>query len=177
VSGTGYNIQNIAASTRPLSAAQEHRFWYQYYFHTPRGEAGLTENRRDVCRLLWRLWSPHWVFDEATFERSAVSFDNPDFVAVVIQSYRHRYGYAPGDPAMTGIERQLAVLPSIAVPTINLHGDADGVGPASERDDNAAKFSAGYERRMIARVGHNVPQEAPAETVRAIRDLLKATTV
>jgi pimeloyl-ACP methyl ester carboxylesterase len=175
VSCTGYNIQNIAASTKPVSAAQEHRFWYQYYFHTPRGVAGLTENRRDVCRLLWRLWSPHWTFDEATFERSAQSFDNPDFVAVVIQSYRHRYGYAPGDPAMTGIEAKLALQPRISVPTINLHGDADGVGPASERDGNAAKFTASYERRMIPRVGHNVPQEASAETVRAIRDLLQTT--
>jgi pimeloyl-ACP methyl ester carboxylesterase len=175
VSCTGYNIQNIAGSAKPGAAAHEHRLWYQFYFHTPRGAAGLTENRRDVCRLLWQLWSPHWTFDEATFERSAISFDNPDFVAVVIQSYRHRYGYTPGDPAMTGIEQKLALQPNIAVPTINLHGDADGVGPASVRDGSAAKFTAGYERRMIARVGHNVPQEAPAETVQAIRDLLKAT--
>ena len=172
VSCTGYNIQNIAASAKPVSAAQEHRFWYQYYFHTPRGAAGLTENRRDICKLLWKLWSPHWAFDDATFERSAASFDNPDFVAVVIQSYRHRYGYAPGDPAMAAIESRLAVQPAIAVPTINLHGDADGVGPLSERDGSAAKFTGGYERRMLARVGHNVPQEAPAATVQAIRDLL-----
>jgi pimeloyl-ACP methyl ester carboxylesterase len=177
VSGTGYNIQNIAASAKPVSAAQEHRLWYQYYFNTARGVAGLTENRRDVCRLLWKLWSPHWAFDEATFERSAQSFDNPDFVPVVIQSYRHRYACAPGDPAMAGIEAKLAAQPAIAVPTINLHGDADGVGPAGDRDGNAAKFTAGYERRMIARVGHNVPQEAPADTVRAICDLLKATAV
>jgi pimeloyl-ACP methyl ester carboxylesterase len=172
VSCTGYNIQNIAASTKPISAAQEHRFWYQYYFHTARGIAGLTENRRDICKLLWRLWSPHWSFDDPTFERSAVSFDNPDFVAVVIQSYRHRYAYAPGDPALAGIEAQLAAQPRITVPTINLHGDADGVGPASERDGAARQFTGGYERRMLARVGHNVPQEAPSETVAAIRDLM-----
>jgi pimeloyl-ACP methyl ester carboxylesterase len=173
VSCTGYNIQNIATSAKPGPAAQEHRLWYQYYFHTPRGAAGLTENRRGICKLLWTLWSPHWAFDDATFERSAASFDNPDFVAVVIQSYRHRYGYAPGDPAMATIESRLAAQPAITVPTINLHGDADGVGPASERDGNAAKFTGSYERRMLARVGHNVPQEAPAATVAAIRDLVK----
>jgi pimeloyl-ACP methyl ester carboxylesterase len=175
VSCTGYNIQNIAASTKPVSAAQEHRFWYQYYFHTARGVAGLTDNRRDICKLLWRLWSPHWSFDDATFGRSAVSFDNPDFVDVVIQSYRHRYAYAPGDPALAGIEAKLATQPKITVPTINLHGDADGVGPASERDGNARQFTGGYERRMLARIGHNVPQEAPSETVAAIRDLMIRT--
>jgi len=175
VSCTGYNIQNIAASAKPASAAQEHRHWYQFYFHTPRGAAGLTENRRDIARLLWRLWSPHWAFDEVTFERSAISFDNPDFVAVVIQSYRHRYGYAAGDPAFAGLEARLAARPKIAVPTINLHGDADGVGPASERDGNAQQFTGGYERRMLARVGHNVPQEAPAETIAAVRDLMLKT--
>jgi pimeloyl-ACP methyl ester carboxylesterase len=175
VSGTGYNIQDIAGSARPAAAAQENRLWYQYYFHTPRGEAGLTQNRRDICRLLWKLWSPEWRFGEATFEASAKSFDNPDFVAVVIQSYRHRYGYAPGDSALVGIEAQLQAQPIITVPTINLHGDADGVGPASDRDGGARKFTGGYERRMISKVGHNVPQEAPKETVAAIRDLMKGT--
>jgi len=173
VSCTGYNIQNIAASTKPVSAAQEHRFWYQYYFHTERGRAGLTENRRGICKLLWQLWSPHWHFDDATFERSAVSFDNPDFVDVVIQSYRHRYGYAPGDPAVANIEARLAAQPTIPVPTINLHGDADGVGPAMPNDPHVRKFTGPYERRMIPRVGHNVPQEAPSETVAAIRDLMR----
>jgi pimeloyl-ACP methyl ester carboxylesterase len=175
VSCTGYNIQDIAASSKPGSAVHEHRLWYQFYFHTARGVAGLTDNRRDICRLLWRLWSPHWAFDDATFERSAASFDNPDFVAVVIQSYRHRYGYAPGDPALTGIEAMLAPQPKISAPTINLHGDADGVTPTSKTDHQAKMFSGPYERRMLSRVGHNVPQEAPAETVQAIRDLLKST--
>jgi len=175
VSCTGYNIQNIAASVKPISAAQEHRFWYQYYFHTERGRAGLTQNRRDICKLLWQLWSPHWRFDDATFERSAVAFDNPDFVDVVIQSYRHRYGYAPGDPAFAGIDAKLAAQPAISVPTINLHGDADGVGPASKTDPHTRMFTGRYERRLIPQVGHNVPQEAPAETVAAIRDLMKRT--
>ncbi|WIM09736.1 alpha/beta hydrolase [Enhydrobacter sp.] len=175
VSCTGYNIQDIAASARPASAAQEHRLWYQYYFHTERGRAGLTRNRRDIGKLLWKLWSPHWRFDDAAFEKSAVSFDNPDFVDVVIHSYRHRYGYVPGDPAVVGIEATLAAQPVIGVPTINLHGDADGVGPAAPVDPHARKFTGPYERRLIARVGHNVPQEAPAETVAAIRDLMRAT--
>lgn len=176
VSCTGYNIQNIAASGEPASAAQEHRFWYQYYFHTERGRAGLTRNRRDICRLLWRLWSPEWAFDEATFERSAVSFDNPDFVDVVIQSYRHRYGYAPGDPALVGFESELAKQPRITVPTINLHGGHDGVGPAPANDNQGRFFTGPYERRLLPGIGHNVPQEAPADTATALRDLMKGTT-
>lgn len=175
VSCTGYNIQNIARSTEPVSAEQEHRFWYQYYFHTERGRAGLAKNRRDICRLLWKLWSPEWAFDEATFEKSAISFDNPDFVEVVIQSYRHRYGYAPGDPALAGIEARLAAQPRIPVPTINLHGGNDGVGPAPSVDGNAKFFTGAYERRLIPHVGHNIPQEAPSETVAALRDLMKGT--
>jgi pimeloyl-ACP methyl ester carboxylesterase len=175
VSCTGYNIQNIAASANPAPAAQEHRLWYQYYFHTARGRAGLTKNRRDICKLLWRLWSPEWHFDEATFERSAPSFDNPDFVDVVIQSYRHRYGYAPGDPALVDIEAKLAQQPCIGVPTINLHGDHDGVGPASEVDTQAKFFTSRYERRLLPRIGHNVPQEATQAVVAALRDLMKAT--
>lgn len=176
VSCTGYNVQNIAASVEPVSAAQEHRFWYQYYFHTERGRAGLAKNRRDICRLLWQLWSPEWRFDEATFERSAVAFDNPDFVEVVIHSYRHRYGYVAGDPAMAGIEARLAQQPTIGVPTINLHGGHDGVGPAPEKDSQARFFTGPYDRRILPRIGHNVPQEAPGDTVVALRQLMKGTT-
>lgn len=176
VSCTGYNIQNIAASGEPVSAAQEHRFWYQYYFHTERGRTGLSKNRRDICRLLWKLWSPEWSFDDATFERTAASFDNPDFVEVVIQSYRHRYGYAEGDPALNGIEADLARQPRISVPTINLHGGNDGVGPASEADNQAKNFTGPYERRVLPRIGHNVPQEAPADMVTALRALMRETT-
>jgi pimeloyl-ACP methyl ester carboxylesterase len=175
MSSTGYNIQDIAASREPAPAAAEHRFWYQYYFHTERGRAGLTRNRRDICRLLWQLWSPEWRFDEATFERTAPAFDNPDFVDVVIQSYRHRYGYAKGDPALEPIEAELAKQPRIGVPTINLHGGADGVGPAPRDDNQARHFTGPYERRLLPGVGHNVPQEAPAATVAALRDLMKGT--
>jgi pimeloyl-ACP methyl ester carboxylesterase len=176
LSCTGYNIQNIAASGEPAPAEQEHRLWYQYYFHTERGRAGLAKNRRDVCRLLWRLWSPEWRFDDATFEKSAGSFDNPDFVEVVIQSYRHRYGYAAGDPALAGIEAGLARQPKITVPTINLHGGHDGVGPVSDRDGRAHFFTGSYERRVLPGIGHNVPQEAPIATVAALRDLMKGTS-
>jgi pimeloyl-ACP methyl ester carboxylesterase len=175
VSCTGYNIFNTAAFKNPASAEHEHRMWYQYYFHTERGRAGLAKNRRDICRLLWKLWSPEWSFDEATFEKTATSFDNPDFVDVVIQSYRHRYGYTAGDPALSGIEAALARQPRISVPTINLHGGHDGVGPAPETDNQAAHFGGPYERRLIPKVGHNVPQEAPADTVTALRDLMKGT--
>jgi pimeloyl-ACP methyl ester carboxylesterase len=120
VSIGGYNIQNIARSGEPAAPDREHRLWYQWYFHTERGRAGLAANRRPLSRLLWQLWSPNWHFDDATFERTAASFDNPDFVEVVIQSYRHRFSLAPGDPSLAVIEEQLAAQPPIVVPTIVL---------------------------------------------------------
>ncbi|MBE0622146.1 MAG: alpha/beta hydrolase [Burkholderiales bacterium] len=168
---TGYNIQNIARSGEPADAAQEQRYWYQWYFHTERGRAGLAQNRRDLARLLWCLWSPNWRFDEATFAASAASFDNPDFVDVTIQSYRHRYGKAPGDPAYEGFERSLAAQPAIAVPTIVLHGLCDGVQPASQSADAARHFSGRYERKLIPEAGHFLSREAPLEVVQAIRAL------
>ena len=103
--GSGYNIQNIAAASAPAAPEAEHRWWYQYYFHGERGRAGLTRNRRDLCRLLWKLWSPDWDFDDATFARTAAAFDNPDFVEVVLHSYRHRYALVAGDPAHAAIEQ------------------------------------------------------------------------
>jgi pimeloyl-ACP methyl ester carboxylesterase len=176
VSCTGYNIQDIKGSAKPISAAQEHRYWYQYYFHTERGRTGLTENRRDIAKVLWKLWSPNWDFTDAIFDRTAPSFDNPDYVDVVIQSYRHRFGYAPGDPALLGIEAKIQAQPTIGVPTFNLDGEADGVRPISRTvDSSAKKFTGFYERRILPGIGHNVPQEAPRETVAAIRDLMKET--
>jgi pimeloyl-ACP methyl ester carboxylesterase len=172
VTGEGYNIQNIARSGVPASPWTEHRLWYQYYFHTERGRAGLTANRADLAKLLWRLWSPSWVFDDETFGRTAPSFDNPDFVDVVIQSYRHRYGYADGDPALEPIEQALAAQPVIAVPTISLCGADDGVSTPPDMKGDAAKFSARFEQRLLPGVGHNIPQEAPAETVRALLDAM-----
>ena len=167
----GYNIQDIAASVKPVAPAQEHRFWYQYYFHTERGRAGLQQNRRALCRYIWQIWSPNWAFDDATFERSAISFDNADFVAVTIQSYRHRFGYAPGDPALEAIEQRLAARPKIAVPTIALQGEADGIMPPEGSEKHAAFFTGPYQRRVLPKIGHNPPQEAPQAFADAILEL------
>ena len=169
----GYAIQDIAASGRPAAAAQEHRHWYQWYFHTERGRAGLARNRRDIARLLWHLWSPNWRFDDATFEATAASFDNPDFVDVTIQSYRHRYGNAPGDPGVEALEQRLAALPPISVPTIVLHGEADGVGPVAGSAGHARHFTGRYERRVVPVAGHFLSREAPQAMVQAARDLLR----
>lgn len=171
VSCTGYNIQDIAGAAVPAPAEQEHRWWYQYYFHTERGRAGLAADRRGIARLLWRLWSPHWEFDEATFAETAAAFDQPDFVDVVIHSYRHRFGYAPGDPALAGVEAALAARPPIGVPAINLHGEADGVGPVAGSAGHGRHFTGPYRRRVLPRVGHNVPQEAPAAFAQAVLDV------
>ena len=173
VTGNAYNIQDIANANRPQAPEQEARFWYQYYFHNERGRAGLGQNRRALCRLLWRLWSPHWTFDDTTFERSAISFDNPDFVAVTIQSYRHRYGNAAGDPAFDDIERRLAEQPKIAVPTIALQGEADGVLGPELSEAHARQFIGRYERRVLPRIGHNPPQEAPAAFADAVLALAR----
>jgi pimeloyl-ACP methyl ester carboxylesterase len=177
VSISGYNIQNIAASGRPVSAAQENRYWYQWYFQTERGRAGLQQNRRDICRLLWQLWSPNWQFDDATFEATATSFDNPDFVDVTIQSYRHRYGNAPGDPVYEPLEQRLAAQPPITVPTIVLHGACDGVGPAEQSEHHARHFTARYERRVVPVAGHFLSRETPEAVMQAVRDLLSGGTV
>jgi pimeloyl-ACP methyl ester carboxylesterase len=174
VTVNGYNIQDIAGSVKPVAPAQEHRFWYQYYFNTERGRAGLEQNRRALARYIWQIWSPHWAFDDATFERSAPSFDNPDFVDVTIQSYRHRFGYAPGDPVLEPIELKLAARPKIAVPTIALQGDADGVAPAEASDRHAAFFTGPYARRVLRKIGHNPPQEAPRAFADAILELARA---
>ncbi len=170
VTAEGYNIQDIARAAHPAPPEQEHRYWYQYYLHTPRGRAGLEANRRAFCQLLWRLWSPSWTFDEATFERSAASFDNPDFVDVVVQSYRHRFGYAPGDPALEEIETRLAAQPAIPVPTVVLAGADDGVASPGASED-LSRFTGPCRREVVPGVGHNIPQEAPEAVVRAVLEL------
>jgi pimeloyl-ACP methyl ester carboxylesterase len=173
VSIGGYNIQNIARSGEPAAPKREHRLWYQWYFHTERGRAGLAANRRPLCRLLWQLWSPNWRFDDATFERTAASFDNPDFVEVVIQSYRHRYGLAPGDPNLAAIEERLAAQPPITVPTVVLHGAADGISPPQSSEGHARFFTGPYRRRVVPVAGHFLPQEAPAAVIEALSELRK----
>jgi pimeloyl-ACP methyl ester carboxylesterase len=175
VSANGYNIQDIGASGKPLPPEQEHRLWYQYYFHTERGRAGLTQNRRALCKFIWGLWSPNWRFDDATFERSAPAFDNPDFVDVVIQSYRHRYGYAGGDPALEAIERQLAAKPRIPVPTIVLHGGGSGLSAPESSMRHAPMFTGPYQHRVIPVAGHNLPAEAPEAFADAVIELVGAT--
>lgn len=174
VTGNGYNIQNIAASVVPAAPAQEHRLWYQYYFHSERGRAALTNERKDLTDYLWRLWSPNWRFDDATLSASLAAFDNSDFVDVVVQSYKHRFGYAAGDPAYANIEANLAPQPPITVPTISICGGADGVAPLLANDPADVKFTGPFERRILPLVGHNYPQEAPTETIRAITDLMEA---
>ena len=167
----GYNIQNIAEAAKPASPATEYRRWYQWYFHTERGRAGLAANRGPLCRLLWELWSPNYRFDDATYEETAASFDNPDFVEVVIQSYRHRYGVAPGDAALDSLEAQLVRQPPITVPTIALQGEADGVSPPDRREGVARHFTGPYQSRIIPRAGHFLPREAPEAVVQAISEL------
>jgi pimeloyl-ACP methyl ester carboxylesterase len=166
VSGNSYNIQDIARSWEPAPAAEEAAYWYQYYFHSELGRRGLERDRRGIARQLWRMWSPTWRFDSATFERTAAAFDNPDFVEVVIHSYRHRYGLVPGDPAVAHVETRLTAQPPIAVPAISIDGDADGVNPGTAH--HAARFAGPHEHRVFAGAGHNLPQERPADWAQAV---------
>ena len=175
VSANGYNIQDIAGSAKPAPPDQEHRLWYQYYFNTERGRAGLQANRHEFCKLLWRLWSPNWQFDDTTYDRTAVSFDNPDFVDVVIHSYRHRFGYAAGDPALEAIEQRLAARPRISVPTIVLHGSGSGLSRPESSLQQAALFTGPYQHRVIPTAGHNLPQEVPEAVTDAVLEVIRAT--
>ncbi len=173
VSVNSYNIQNIARAMEPEAPEKELRLWYQYYLHGERGRAGLEQNRRAFSKLLWQLWSPTWRFDDATFEQSAAAFDNPDFVEVVIHSYRHRYALVPGDPAYADIEAKLAQQPVITVPSITLDGANDGVRPPADASVHAARFSALRDHRILDGVGHNLPQEAPQEFAMAVLELAR----
>lgn len=169
--GDGYNIQNIARAANPAPPHEEARYWYMYYFHTERGRAALQTNRAELCRFIWSLWSPGWDFDDATFARSAGAFDNPDFVEIVIHSYRHRFGGVPGDPALDGVEDKLAAQPDITVPTIILQGADDTVDPPEKEDLAKRHFTGPYERKIIDGTGHNPPQEAPSVFADAVRKL------
>ncbi len=173
VSLNSYNIQNIARAMVPDTPDNEHSLWYQYYFHSERGRAGLAANRRAFCRLLWKLWSPTWAFDDATFERSAAAFDNPDFVEVVIQSYRHRFGLVAGDPALAGIERRLAAQPPITVPSITFDGTDDGVRPPAAAAQHAHLFTGPRSHRIVPGAGHNLPQEKPQLFADAVLELVQ----
>jgi pimeloyl-ACP methyl ester carboxylesterase len=166
VSGNTYNIQDIARAMEPLTPPEEAALWYQYYFQTERGRRGLARDRRALVRLLWRMWSPKWAFDDAAFERSAPAFDNPDFVDVVIHSYRHRFGAVAGDPAVADIEARLARQPDIPVPAVTIDGTADGL--RTDTTSGARRFTGPHEHRFFADAGHNLPQERPAEWAEAV---------
>ena len=174
VSVNSYLIQDIASAGRPLPPSIESGLWYQYYFQTERGRAGLAANRRELTRTLWQRNSPTWRFDEATLDRHTSAFDNPDYVDVVIHSYRHRLGLAAGYAPYEDVEKRLAALPAITVPTITLDGDADGVVPATDGKSTAAKFTGGRQHRVVSNVGHNLPEEAPNEFADAVWELASA---
>ena len=171
VSVSGYLIGNQQAGKVPLPPQAELQWWYQYYFATERGRAGYEKYRRGFARLIWQLASPHWDFDDATFERSAAAFDNPDHVSIVIHNYRWRLGLAEGEPQYDDLEKRLAESPDITVPTMTLEGDANGA-PHLDASAYAGKFSGSYAHRIITGgVGHNLPQEAPQAFAQAIEDV------
>jgi pimeloyl-ACP methyl ester carboxylesterase len=173
----GYTVQNTITPPEPADPAAEQRVWYQWYFNTPRGRAALETNRRRVCRYLWQTWSPTWHFTDETYDRTAASFDNPDFVDVVIHSYRHRIGNAPGEPRFTAMEEELARRPKIQAPSMTLYGADDGIGrptidsPPAER----AVFASLVARRVIPGAGHFMPRERPEAVSSAMLELLAAT--
>ena len=173
VSFNSYNIQNIARAMVPDTPESEHMLWYQYYFHSERGRAGLEKDRRAVTRLLWKQWSPTWRFSPEEFERSAAAFDNPDFVEVVIQSYRHRFALAAGDPAYLEIEARLATQPPISIPTVTFDGADDGVRAPSQPQAFAHKFTGARSHRVVPGVGHNMPQEVPEVFAAAVLELVR----
>ena len=171
VSVSGYLIGSQELNKMPLPPAAELQWWYQYYFATERGRAGYEKYRREFSRLIWQIASPQWHFDDATFERSAAAFDNPDHVAISIHNYRWRLGLAEGEARYDELERKLAQFPSIGVPTITLEGDANGA-PHPEPSTYAKKFSGRYEHRDVkGGIGHNLPQEAPQAFALAIVDV------
>jgi pimeloyl-ACP methyl ester carboxylesterase len=168
VSVSGYLIGSQEAGKAPLPPKAEYEWWYQFYFATDRGRDGYDKYRRDFAKLIWQLASPKWAFDDATFNRSAVAFDNPDHVAVVVHNYRWRIGLAEGEPKYDDVEKRLAASPVIGVPTICLEGDANGA-PHPDPSAYAAKFSGKYAQRTIkGGIGHNLPQEAPRAFAEAI---------
>jgi pimeloyl-ACP methyl ester carboxylesterase len=168
VSVSGYLIGNPAAGQTPLPPKAELQWWYLFYFSTERGRAGYAQNRKEFAKLIWQLASPKWAFSDATFDRSAAAFDNPDHVAIVIHNYRWRLGLAAGEPRFDALEQRLAAAPIITVPTITMEGDANGA-PHLEPTAYANKFSGKYEHRLITGgIGHNLPQEAPRAFANAI---------
>lgn len=173
LSASAYAIQNIAkAKSTPVPPQTAYELWYQSYFNTPQGKMGLEKNRKEFCRFLWHLWSPNWRFSDEEYEKTAASFENPDFVDTAVQSYRHRYANVPGDPSLDVLEAQLATQPRISTPTIALHGAEDKVEPPETTASQESHFVADYHREILPGVGHCVPAEAPLPFSQAIESLL-----
>ena len=169
----GYSVQNTVTPSGPAPAAAEARLWYQWYFQTERGRAGLEANRKDICRHLWNTWSPGWEYDNEAYDRSAVSFDNPDFVDVVIHSYRHRHGNAPGEDRFLAVERQLAERPPIGVPAIVLRGEDSGFGrPSPDPSGDQRRFTNLVARRIVEGAGHDLAPQRPDAVSSALLELL-----
>ncbi|MFF4837780.1 alpha/beta fold hydrolase [Streptomyces sp. NPDC001315] len=168
VSVNGYLIQNLALAQEPLAPAREEGYWYFFYFTTERGRKGLQRNREDLARVVWHRNSPEWQFTEAEFAQAAELWGNPDYVDVVIHSYRHRLAAAPGDPRYAGLERRLLDQPKITVPTVTLDGQADGVIPPTDGSGYAAHFAGPWTHHVVPGAGHNLPQEQPEAFTAAI---------
>ena len=171
VSANGYIINNLDFNKHPLPPEAEHAWWYQFYFATERGKAGLEANRRDLAKLMWHQFSPKWSFDDATFERTATAYDNPDYVAIVVHNYRWRLSLAQGEQRYDMFEERLAHAPVIPVPAITIDGDANGVVPATDGKGYARKFSGKYAHRIVSGAGHNLPQEAPRAFADAVLEV------
>jgi pimeloyl-ACP methyl ester carboxylesterase len=169
VSVSGYLVTNIEANRRPLPPEAELAWWYQYYFATERGRLGYEQNRKAFAKLIWKNCSPKWSFDDATFDRTAASLDNPDHVAIVIHNYRWRLGLAPGEARYDDLERRLGEISTVGVPTITIGSDFDGA--AADGAAYAKRFSGTYSHRVLKGIGHNVPQEAPEAFAQAVRDV------
>ena len=171
ISCNGYNIQDIKNSSKPSNPNTEQKLWYQYFFHSERGRLGLINNRHDFIKYLWQTWSPSWNFNDEIYGLSKNSFDNSDFVDVVVHSYKHRFGIVAGDPKFDLIEKDLSKQPKISVPSITIDGETDGVSELSNISKIKQKFSAHIRHQILPNIGHNVPQEDPKNFSKAILEL------
>jgi pimeloyl-ACP methyl ester carboxylesterase len=177
VSVNSYLVQDIAAASTPIRPELEAGFWYFWYFATERGRNGLAANRREIAKVIWARNSPRWAFTDLMLDRAAESFDNPDYVDVVVHSYRHRLGLAPGDPAYAELERRLTLLPPVCVPVVTLDGLADGNFPATDGRASAAHFSGPRIHHQVPGAGHNLPQESPDVFADAVLEVLDLPAV
>ena len=171
ISCNGYNIQDIKNSAKPSNPSTEQKLWYQYFFHSERGRLGLINKRHEFIKYLWRTWSPSWDFNDEIYGLSKNSFDNSDFVDVVVHSYKHRFGIVAGDPKFNLIETDLSKQPIISVPSITIDGETDGVSGLSNTSKIKQKFSAHIRHQILPNTGHNIPQEDPKNFSKAVLEL------